>query len=302
MKYALWLVLVLCCLDVSTLSAAPQTEKFPPFPKELRDPAFLRQLTWRTDSGLENVVAGWRMFSDQQSSDGDLIIQRFTGVRILESEFVATYGTSRAKGDAEIVVERRGDTVTDGCDALFTWAKGALGQPEKSVDHSTPQEAIILADWLFGQTRMRFECFGGWIEAHAPNTVTLIVDLTYRHQERLPALEDPIRLECSAQERWTSGDDQTVRERPPIGFIIEPNSKEILRGSDNSPFGKTEKFTDEEIVAGFETETGVIRIRIDRVTADYLITKRPPLTDPFKDLPGLETWGKCVPVAPGKKF
>jgi hypothetical protein len=296
MKLALFLVLALLCLDVSTLSAAPQTEKFPQFPKELRDPAFLRQLTWRTDKGLENVVAGWRKFSDQQTSDGDLFIQRFTGVRILKSEFVATYGTSKTEGDAEIIMERRGDTVTDGCDALFTWAKGALGQPEKLVDLSTPRLAILLADWLFGQTRVQFKCFGGWIEPAPPNTVSLVVDLTYRHRERLPALKDPIRLDCSAQERWTSGDDQTVRQLPPIGFILDPNSDRLLFDN-KAPWGETVKFTDEEIVAGFEDEKGAVKIRIDRVTGSYLRTASLKNDSAVK-----ETWGKCVSVAPGKKF
>jgi len=49
-------------------------------------------------------------------------------------------------------------------------------------------------------------------------------------------------------------------------------------------------------VAGFEEERVQFKIRIDRVTASYMFTVR------LKDGYGSEQWGKCVSVAPGKKF
>lgn len=108
MKHMLWLVLALICLDVSTLSAAPQTAELPPLPMELRDPAFLRQLTWQADKRLENLVAGWfeREPSRGNRGHGDsTIIQRFTLIQIIESEFLATYEIYNTKGDANIVFD-----------------------------------------------------------------------------------------------------------------------------------------------------------------------------------------------------
>lgn len=67
--------------------------------------------------------------------------------------------------------------------------------------------------------------------------------------------------------------------------------------SDKSLFGTTETFTDEEIIAVREDEKVVDRIRIDRVTANYRRTIR------LKNgRGGLDQWGTCVRVAPGKKF
>lgn len=59
--------------------------------------------------------------------------------------------------------------------------------------------------------------------------------------------------------------------------------------SDKSTFGKTETFTDEEIVAVRETEKDVDRIRIDRVSTKYRRTIR--LKNGWG---GLDQWGKCT--------
>ncbi len=296
MRLAPFLVLALVCLNVSRLSATPQTAEVQPFPKELRDPAFLRQLTWRADKRLENVFAGWRKFSSDEQILDDLIIQRGAIIRILESDALAVYATYKTEGDAQLVIDWRGDTATVDCDALFAWVKGALGQPEKVIDLSSISAgniANLKADWLFGETGVRLVCIGGWIEGKYIPAVTF---LTYNQRKRLAALKDPIQLECSSQERRIGGDDQTLHEVPPIGFIIDPNDKELLRGANKVPYEKQEKFTDEEIVAGFEDEKGAVQIRIDRVTANYMFTLH------LKNGYGFEQWGKCVSVAPGKKF
>jgi hypothetical protein len=292
MKHSLCLVLAILFLDVSMLSAAPQEGQ--PFPKELRDPAFLRQLTWRADKRLENVFAGWRKFSSDEQIDDDQIIHHGAIIRILESNVLAVYATYKPEGDAHLVIQWSENTATVDCDALFTWAKETLGQPDQVVDLSSAGNiANLKADWLFGETRVRLVCIGGWIEGKYIPAVTL---LTFNQRKRLAALKNPIQLECSSQERRIGGDDQTVREVPPMGFIIDPNDKELLRGKNKVPYEKQEKFTDEEVVAGFEEEKGTVQIRIDRVTASYMFTVR------LKDGYGSEQWGKCVSVAPGKKF
>jgi hypothetical protein len=304
MKHALCFVLALLCLDVSILSAAPQEGQ--QFPKELRDPTFLRQLTWRADKKLENLVAGWwpDEHPDEQSTN-DLIVQRFTGIRILESESVAVYRTSKTKSDADIFIALSGDTVTDDCDALFTWTKGALGQPEKVVDLSMASRTTgtdLSADWLFGKTRVQFMCRGGRKGTSPPNVVSRTAALNYGHRERLAVIQDPIHLECSSQQRDIGGSDQTARDVPPVGFIIDPNSKRLLRGANNVPYEKQAQFTDKEIVVGSDDKEGTVQIRIDRVTASYLLTLRLKNAGGLGSFRRLEQWGKCVPVAPGKKF
>ena len=301
MKYALWFVLALFCIDVNILSAALQTAEVQPFPAELRDPTFLRQLTWLADKSLENAVAGWPEYTGNQGFE-EKTVKRRTRIRIgeFESFFEAEYRIHKSKGDAEIILMNTGASeVTADCDTLFTWTKQAFGQPETVVNLSTPKSdnsfTDLSADWLFGETRVQFSCSGVWI---GNKFIPALTSLRYNQRERLAALEDPIHLECSAQQRWTSHElDQTVRERPPIGFIINPNSNSLLRAN-GSFFGKTEKFTDEEIVAGFEDETAAVQIRIDRVTASYLLTGRGKKDSRI----GFDQWGKCLRVAPGKKF
>jgi hypothetical protein len=296
MKHALCLALALLCLDVSLLSAAPQTAEFPPLPKELRDPAFLRQLTWRADGELDNVVAGW-LEDSGKTLRGDSIIQRFAVIRILESDFLATYAVRNIKGDAEVVIDsdNHNNKMAD-CNALFTWAKGAFGQPEKAVDLSIMSSiANLEADWLFADTRVRLLCSGVWIEH---KFTPAVVFLRYNHREHFAALEDPIQLECSSQIS-SDGDDKTVREAPPVGFIIDLNDKRLLWADNKFPVGKTVKFSDEEIVADLANGSQMLKdqIRVDRVTASFVRT-----VSIEGGGSGTQRWGKCVRVAPGKKF
>lgn len=286
MKYARWFILPILCLDVSLLYAAANDAQ--PFPKELIDPAFLRQLTWRTDKRLEHVVSGWPTYSGDQGFQ-DRIVHRRTRVRILESLFDAEYRTYKNKAEAEILIHGGAGDVTDDCDALLTWIKRALGRPEKIVDLSRESGTEIYADWLFGDSRMRFQCL-------APEFIPLLIALHYNHRERLAALEDPIHLECSVQQKYVGLEDAKVSEEPPLLFIVDPNLK-MLRWSNKSSFGKTETFTNEKIAEVREDEKTVSRIAIDRVTANYLRTIR------LKNgRGGLDQWGKCIRVAPGKKF
>lgn len=299
MKYALWFILPILCLDASLLYAAVDDPQ--PFPKELIDPAFLRQLTWRADKRLEQVVAGWPTYSGEQKSQ-DKTLRRHTRIRILGSLFDAQYQTYKNKADATIFIWGGADNVTDDCDALLTWIKQALGQPKKIVDFSlkTGTEKIgteIYADWLFGDSRMQFGCLGTWFKSKfIPN----LIYLNYAHPERLAALEDPIHLECSVKQKFVGkGAPRNVSEEAPLLFIVDPNQG-TLRWSEKHDFGKTEMFTDEKIIAVDEYEKDnvkrVDRIEIDRVTANYLRTIS------ASDGVGLEQWGKCIRAAPGKKF
>lgn len=297
MKHALCLALAILFLDVSMLSAAPQEGQ--PFPKELRDPAFLRQLTWRADKELDSVVAGWFETPDK-ARRGDSIIQRVTIIRILETNFLATYAVRDIKGNAEIVIDsdnsdNHNNKMVD-CDSLFMWAKGAFGQPEKAVDLSNvPSIANLEADWLFADTRVRLLCSGVWIEH---KFTPAQVFLRYNHREHFEALKDPVQLECSSQ-IISGGDDKTVREAPPVGFIIDLNLGKLLGAENKFPLGKTVKFTEEEIVADLAGGSQITKdqIRIDRVTASFEHTVR---IDGHGS--GAQRWGKCVSVAPGKKF
>jgi len=115
------------------------------------------------------------------------------------------------------------------------------------------------------------------------------------------ALKDPIRIECSTQFRYVLDGlpDDAVHEGPPLVLIVDPNSKTLLN-ADGSPAGKVETFTDEEIVAVGEGEKGTWRIRIDRVFANYRRTVRLKISP--DEVIDISQWGKCVRVAPGKKF
>ncbi len=292
MKHTLWLILPILCLDVSMLHAAPEDAH--QFPESLRDPTFLRHLTWLADKRIESVVAGWPEYSGAQGFQ-DKIVHRHTRIRILESLFDAEYRTYKTKADGEIVMYGGAGEVTADCDALSTWVEQVFGRPEKVVDLGMPNRlADKSADWLFGETRVQFVCGGVWIEREF---IPAAVALRYNRRDRLAALEDPIQLECSSQERYVGGiSDKTVRDGPPVVFILDPNWHRVLRAN-KSPFGKTEKFTDGEIVAAQEDEKAVSRIRFDRVTGSYLLSIRLKAGSG-----GLEKWGKCVRVDPGKKF
>lgn len=294
MKHALCLILTILCLDVSLLYAAADDAQ--PFPEALIDPAFLRQLTWQADKRLENAVAGWPTYSGDQEFQ-DKIVHRRAHVRILGSLFKAEYLTYKKKADAEIVIYGgAGDEVPADCGVWLTWVERALGLPKKVVDLSPPGGLDWwAADWLFGETRVQFWCTGVWMER---DSIPAIVALRYNHRERLAALEDLTHLECSRQFRHVSDGlpKDKVREDSPVAWIVDPNRKRLL-GANKLPLGKTETFTDEEIVAVREEEKYTSRIRINRVTASYLLTVR------LKgDSGGLDQWGTCVRVAPGKKF
>lgn len=169
MKYALWLILPIVCLDVSLLYAAANAAQ--PFPKELLDPAFLRQLTWRDDKQLENVIAGWPTYRGDQESQ-DWIVRRRTTIRILGSLFDAEYQTDKNNSEAVITVKGTGpDTLTDDCTWwLVRWNKQGLGPPEKIVNFTVEGTIIgdptntattinkFTADWLFGDSRIWFAC------------------------------------------------------------------------------------------------------------------------------------------------
>lgn len=92
--------------------------------------------------------------------------------------------------------------------------------------------------------------------------------------------------------------DGEVREGAPVHSIVEPNWK-MLRWS-KEVFTKAERFTDEQIVVVREREEQnekfVDRIEIDRVTGNYKRTFLSPKGH------GVEQWGTCTRVAPGKKF
>lgn len=152
----------------------------------------------------------------------------------------------------------------------------------------------LWADWLFGNTRVRLRCSGVWIEG---KFTPIEFILSYSHRDRYAALEDPIQIECSYQLSSISGDDKSVTEGPPIGFIIDPNLKMLLSAS-KSPL-PTVKFTDEEIVVDIvsKSQTTEDSIRIDRVTGGYRRT-----VGEKGGGSGVQGLGKCVPVAPGKKF
>lgn len=305
MKHALCLVLALFCLDVGMLSAAPQTAEVQPFPKELRDPTFLRQLTWRADERLESVVAGWPRYSGLQVlEDGlGLIIQRRTSIPILGIPFKADYETYKAKGDAKIIIEKPGGGVTADCDVLFTWAKGAFGQPEKVVDLSSfnaPSHPDVMADWVFGETRVRFWCF----EISLPQGLPVLRDLIleYSHRERLSALEDLIHLECSS-ETTSTGDDVTGRRglaRPiefKFMFELDPNHDDLLIDWNNEVQHAPVELSEKEIVARFDTATSIVEVRIDRAAGSYMMTSRLKNGNPADS-----HMGKCVRILRGKQF
>lgn len=282
MKYALWFILPILCLDVSLLYAAADDAQ--PFPKELIDPAFLRQLTWRVDKRLEHVVAGWPTYSGHQEFQ-DKIVHRHTRVRILESLFDAEYRTYKNKAEAEILIYALASAnVTDDCDALLMWIKRAMGQPKKIVDLSSETGTEIYVDWLFGDSRVQFQCLG--LESEF---IPFLIAVHYDHREHLAALADPIHLECSVRQTLVSSGDAKVSVKLPLLFIVDPNQKMLRWSDDKSSFGTTETFTDKRIVAVRETEKDVDRIRIDRVSAKCRRTIR--LKNGWG---GLDQWGKCT--------
>jgi hypothetical protein len=296
MKHALCLILAILCLDVSLLHAAADDAQ--PFPKDLIDPAFLRQLTWRADKRLENAVAGWPAYSGDQGFQGKISLRQ-AHVRILGSLFEAEYLTYKMTGDAEILINydqlNAGFDAAPDCGAMLTWVERALGLPKKVVDLSTPRGLDLMADWLFGETRVQFGCSGVWLYGR-DRLLPASVSLRYNHRDRLAVLEEPFHLECSSQAKYVGLPDKTVSEEAPLILIVDPNHKRLLL-ADRSNFGETETFTDEEIIAVREDEEGKSLIRINRVTANYrriILLKSGSV--------GIDQWGTCVRVAPGKKF
>jgi hypothetical protein len=128
--------------------------------------------------------------------------------------------------------------------------------------------------------------------------IPIFAALRYDHKDHLEALEDLIYIECSVTKKYVGSiSSGTTIEDPPLILIIDPNNKELLARNKGS-FLKTTKYTDEEILASKEDQKGRAEFQLDRVTGNYkwILRLKPNGNN------GIDFWGKCSRVDPGRKF
>jgi hypothetical protein len=187
------------------------------------------------------------------------------------------------------------------CASFLTWVTKKFGKPSTMVDMSRPgkQESWVewTADWSFGQTRVQATC--GGLQMGSDTFVPALVALMYRHHTMLAAVQDLIYVECSATRKFVGSLDQgkAPEQGAPWTLIVDPNSRRLLRHN-KSPFSKTERYSDEEIVATDSNENASMNIQLNRITGSFSAQTR------LKKEPraGSDTWGKCERASGEKKF
>lgn len=270
-----------------------------PLPEALLDSQFLRSCTWKEDKGIQGIVRNWPSYTEKQGFVDRTVLNEVQ-VTILGISFKAEYRVFIKDSLAEIVVysNKHGEGF---CAEFLGWATKHLGKPDKILDRSRLRRdrdgfQNVETDWLLGQSRVQMNCAGTILYGEY---IPLFAILIYRHKDELKALEDFIYIECSSTKKFVGPlfKDQLQEEAPPVTMIIDPNRGELLR-RDKSTYFKTTKYTDEEILASTEEEGSKSDFRLDRMTGNYQLEIR--LKPDSRN--GINQWGKCLRVDPGRKF
>ena len=288
-------ILIVCSTLVwtSVISAQPNL-----LPEALFDPQFLRNCTWKEDKRIQEIVKNWPSYTEKQGFRDKIVLNKGQ-VALLGIKFTAEYRVFNTDSLAEIVFWHEQDYGEDFCPAFLELTTKHLGKPDKIIDRSSSGKDSSLydvtADWLFGQSRVQVMCSGLTLNG---KFIPVIAALRYDHKDRLKALEDLIYIECSVTKKFVGSiSSGTTEEGPPLILIIDPNNKR-LHGRDKRLFLETTKYTDEEILASKEDQKGKADFRLDRVTGNYkwIFRLKPNSND------GVDFWGKCSRVDPGRRF
>lgn len=262
------------------------------------DPQFLRSCTWKEDKQIQEIVRNWPSYAEKQGFPDKIVLNKGQ-VALLGIKFTAEYRVFNTDSLAEIVLWHEQDYGEDFCPAFLELATKRLGKPDKIIDRSSSDKDgsfyNVTANWLLGQSRVQLACSG--MTMHGKFIPVLAV-LRYDHKDHLKALEDLIYVECSVTKKFVGSiSSGTTVENPPLILIIDPNNKELLARNKGS-FLKTTKYTDEEILASKEDQKGKAEFQLDRVTGNYkwIFRLKPNSND------GIDFWGKCSRVDPGRKF
>ena len=280
------------CSAASLLTAA-ELPPLPP-PDVFLDPTFLASRSWKADQKIEEAVREWAMYSGEQGFE-EKSVRRRTEVEILGVTFEARYLIFKEGEIAEIAFLSTNHP-ENFCVKLSEWTQKKFGAPGHLIDTSTPSYIDIQADWLFNEVRVRLIC--GELNSYGKH-IPILATIIYRQKDYLEGLKDLIYIECSASRRTLNVESKKIEEpttAPPTMWIIDPNGKRLLRGN-RSNFGKTDLYSEEEVVASDKNKESVLEIRINRLTGNYLTKVK--LNDSSN---GLEEWGLCSRIEPGKKF
>ena len=268
--------------------------------KELLTPDFIRTLTWKTDAQLARIIEEWPAYTDKQGFE-DRIVLNQTEALIMGIKFGVEYRELKSNSIGEILFLRKDKYGKDFCASFMKWGTEQYGKPHKVLDvSSVPNKEgsffeNLWADWEIGQTRIKLACSGVAIYGSYIPGIALV---SYRQKDQEKALEELIYIECSRTSRdFGPLSKGTIEQQPPIILIVDPNER-ILRRQNKSPFLKTHKFTDDEILASEEDEKFSQEIRIDRTTGNYEWKSRikPDVRN------GVDQWGKCSPYIAKKQF
>jgi hypothetical protein len=277
----------------SIISAQPNL-----LPEALLDPQFLRGCTWKEDKRIQEIVRNWPSYTEKQGFPDKTVFNK-EQVTILGIKFTAEYRVFNTDSLAEIVLLHEQNYGEEFCPAFLELATKRLGKPDKIIDRSSLQKDgsfyNVTADWLLGQSRVQLMCCGMTSDGEF---IPVLAALRYDHKDHLKALEDLIYIECSVTKKFIGSiSSGTTEEGPPLILIIDPNNKQLL-GRDKGSFLKTTKYTDEEILASKEDQKGKADFRLDRVTGNYkwIFRLKPNSRD------GIDSWGKCSRVDPGRRF
>jgi hypothetical protein len=271
-----------------------------PLPHPLADPAFLASRTWKSDPGLDKVLSDWPLYEGEQGFKDRTVVRR-TKVLLPGATLDAEHRVISKDSLAEIVLF--GNKFDESfCSRFSEWTMPRFGVPAKVIDMSLPpskDEAYIQldADWLFGTTRVQFSCSGVKV---SDRFVPVVAMLVYRHHTMQKALEDLIYIECSSTQKWVGklwDERRATEEVPPMRFLINPNAKDLFRWN-KLTIGKTQRYSDEEIVTTWGDEKYSSVLRLDRRAGSYLLQVRQKSGEQV----GLDRWGKCSRTTPEKKF
>lgn len=277
-------------------------------PRILTDPTLLASRTWKSDTGLEKAVSDWPLYEGKQEFDDKTVVRRGQ-VQVAGVVLEADYRIRVKDSYAEVVLigpaDKNGGPAdkfdAPMCIRFSEWTAPMLGVPSKVIDLSSPVEkdnAIldIDADWLLGETRVKLSCSGVKLDGKFLSGVVMV---TYGHHTMQKALEDLIYIECSSTRKFVgrSAEGRGATEEAPVRFMINPNDGTVRRW-DKSTIGKTQRYSDEDIVTTWGNEERSFQLRLDRRAGSYLLEIRRK-NDPRT---GLDTWGKCARTTPDKKF
>jgi hypothetical protein len=270
------------------------------FPEPLGSPQFLASQTWKPSSDIDKIVANWSPYTGEQGFS-DRTILKATRLELPGGIFEAEYRVDKNDPFVEILISAGAQDYKSDCSHFRALVTGYFGEPTKLIDRSKPGKENSWvewdADWLFGQTRVRASCAGLMM---GDNFITGIALILYRHHTMLKALEDFVYVECSVKQQQYVGSmarGNTPPQMRPFTLLIDPNRQTLLR-QDKSAFSKVERYSDEEIVVTNESETGVVTLRLDRMTGGVSMQTRLK-----KDASsGTDGWGKCERVSGEKKF